>query len=74
MQRKRSLGEAELPATPSEPLLTSSRGRIVKPRTWEDGAEAPIALAGSRLQRATTPKQEPQSSSPEGDRPLSTGR
>ena len=73
MQRKRSSGELELPVSPIEPQLTSSRGRIVKPRTWEDGVEAPVALAGSRLQRTTTLKSEPQSS-PEGDMPASMGR
>lgn len=73
MQRKRSLGEVEIPATPTEPMLTSSRGRIVKPRIWEDGAEAPVALAGSRLQRTALPKQEAQSPV-DGDKPASAGR
>ena len=70
MLGKRSMGELEVPSpTPSgEGQLTSSRGRVVKPRTWEDNAEPPIALAGSRLQRTTTPNKEPQGS-PEGDRP-----
>ena len=70
MLGKRSMGEVEVPSpSPSgEGQLTSSRGRVVKPRTWEDNAEPPIALAGSRLQRTTTPNKEPQGS-PEGDRP-----
>ena len=73
MQMKRPSGELELPSTPPDLQLTSSRGRIVKPRTWEDGVEAPLALAGSRLQRTTTPKQE--LSSPDSDRPaVSAGR
>ena len=74
MAMKRPSGELELPSTPPDQQLTSSRGRIVKPRTWEDGAEAPpLALAGSRLQRTTTPKQE--LSSPDSDRPaVSAGR
>ena len=73
MAMKRPSGELELPSTPPDQQLTSSRGRIVKPRTWEDGAEAPLALAGSRLQRTTTPKQE--LSSPDSDRPaISAGR
>lgn len=73
MQMKRPSGELEMPSTPPDLQLTSSRGRIVKPRTWEDGAEAPLALAGSRLQRTTTPKQE--LSSPDSDLPaISAGR
>lgn len=74
MQTMRPSGDLDLPSTPGDSQLTSSRGRIVKPRTWEDGAEAPMALAGSRLQRTTTLKQELQSS-PDGDRPAaSVGR
>lgn len=32
------------PASPDTPGLTSSRGRIVKPKVWEDGTEAVPAV------------------------------
>ena len=45
MQRKRPLNDVDTPVTPaSASNLTSSRGRIVKPKLWGDGTEAPLAL------------------------------
>ena len=45
MQRKRSYTDVDTPATPaSGGSFTSSRGRIVKPKLWDDGTEVPHAL------------------------------
>jgi hypothetical protein len=54
MQRKRSLTDVDTPVTPaSASALTSSRGRIVKPKLWGDGTEAPLALGtGAKAERA----------------------
>lgn len=32
------------PASPDTPGLTSSRGRLVKPKVWDDGTEAGPAV------------------------------
>jgi hypothetical protein len=38
-------GAAQLnPASPDTPGLTSSRGRLVKPKVWDDGTEAVPAV------------------------------
>ena len=38
-------GTAQLnPASPDTPGLTSSRGRLVKPKVWDDGTEAVPAV------------------------------
>ena len=40
-----SAGGAHLnPASPDTPGLTSSRGRLVKPKVWDDGTEAMPAV------------------------------
>ena len=41
-------GAAQLnPASPDTPGLTSSRGRLVKPKVWDDGTEAVPAVGQS---------------------------
>ena len=41
-------GAAQLnPASPDTPGLTSSRGRLVKPKVWDDGTEAVPAVGAS---------------------------
>lgn len=38
-------GAAQInPASPDTPGLTSSRGRLVKPKVWDDGTEAGPAV------------------------------
>ena len=53
MQRKRSMSDVDIPLTPSASAsLTSSRGRVVKPKLWDDGTEAPLALGtAAKLER-----------------------
>ena len=41
-------GAAQLnPTSPDTPGLTSSRGRLVKPKVWDDGTEAVPAVGRS---------------------------
>ncbi|BDA44550.1 hypothetical protein COCOBI_06-0260 [Coccomyxa sp. Obi] len=68
MQRKRSADDLETPVGLSTGL-TSKRGRVVKPKQWDDGTEAPIALGGSRLARRTPPPKEDSGPSSGSDRP-----
>ena len=70
MQRKRSSDElGEPPAMLAG--HTSKRGRVVKPKLWDDGTEAPIAMGGSKLARRTPPPKEDSGPSSGSDRPRS---
>lgn len=68
MQRKRSAEELDVAAVVT-PSHTSKRGRVVKPKQWDDGTEAPIALGGSKLARRTPPPKEDSGPSSGSDRP-----
>ncbi len=71
MQRKRSSDDME-GRQPAVALgHTSKRGRVVKPKLWDDGTEAPIAMGGSRLARRTPPPKEDSGPSSGSDRPRS---
>ncbi|KAK9908530.1 hypothetical protein WJX75_009252 [Coccomyxa subellipsoidea] len=68
MQRKRSSDElGEPPAMLAG--HTSKRGRVVKPKLWDDGTEAPIAMGGSKLARRTPPPKDDSGPSSGSDRP-----
>ena len=43
-QRYQNMAGHLNPASPDTPGLTSSRGRLVKPKVWEDGTEAVPAV------------------------------